>query len=264
VRIAVALDGVGAALDRLAVCGDGAWRTAPESGNPFLDGTSAALPEGGVRATRDAPASAQWPDLQRRMAPMPSAATAGSPFAADEVRRRINDSVYVVWVDRGIDDRWTGLGSAVAISTDTLLTNCHVVDETRRMALRQAERSATPTLLMGDSRTDRCFIRVDGLNLAPIVGVRTIESLQVGEAVYSLGNPEGHERVFGAGAILGVERRRDGLTVVRTSAPMTHGSSGGGLFDGYGNLVGITTYGLVDTSGTMVARYAIAAEEFWR
>jgi S1-C subfamily serine protease len=117
---------------------------------------------------------------------------------------------------------------------------------------------------MGDSRTDRCFIRVDGLNLAPIAGVRTIESLRVGEPVYSLGNPGGHERVFGAGAILGLERRGDGLTVVRTSAPMTHGSSGGGLFDGYGNLVGITTYGLVDASGNMVARYAIAAEEFWR
>src|SRR5262249_47933694 len=161
---------------------------------------------------------------------------------ADEVRRRINNSVYVVWIDRGIDDRWTGLGSAVAISTDTLLTNCHVVDETRRMALRQADRSATPTLLMGDARTDRCFIRVDGLTPAPIAGVRTIESLGVGEPVYSLGNPGGHERVFGSGAILAVEHGREGLTVVRTSAPMDHGSSGGGLFDGYGNLVGITTY----------------------
>jgi S1-C subfamily serine protease len=262
VRVAIALDGAAAALAQLAVCGDGAWRAAPAA-NAFLDGEGAALPEGGTRATRAAPASARWPDLQRQLAPMPSASIAGSPFAADQVHRRINDSVYIVWVDRGVDDRWTNLGSAVAISTDTLLTNCHVVGESRRLALRQAERSATPTLLMGDERTDRCFIRVDGMNLAPIAGVRTIESLTVGEPVYSLGNPGGRERVFGAGAILAVERR-EGLTVVRTSAPMSPGSSGGGLFDGYGNLVGITSFRLLDKYGTVLGRYAIAAEEFWR
>jgi S1-C subfamily serine protease len=262
VRVTLALDGAAAVLARLASCGGGAWRVPPD-GNPFLDGARAALPEGGERATRAAPASARWPDLQRRIAPMPPASTAGAPFTADALRRRINDSVYLLWVDRGLDDRWTNSGSAVAISTDTLLTNCHVVGETRRMALRQAGQSATPTLLMGDERTDRCFIRVDGMNLVPIAGVRSIESLRVGERVYSLGNPSGRERVFGAGAILAVERH-EGLAVVRTSAPMTYGSSGGGLFDGYGNLVGITTFMTLDKSGTVHGRYAIAAEEFWR
>jgi S1-C subfamily serine protease len=261
VRVAFALDGAAAALDRLAQCGDGAWRAAVAE-TPFL-AVGTALPQGGEQATRATPAVARWPDLQRQLAPMPLAATLGMPYAADEVHRRIDRSVYVVWVDHGVDDRWTGVGSAVAISTDTLLTNCHVVRESRRLALRQADRSATPTLLMGDDRTDRCFIRAVGLNLAPIAGVRSIESLVVGEAVYSLGNPGGQERVFGAGAILAVERR-DGMTVVRTSAPMAPGSSGGGLFDAYGNLVGITTFLLLDKAGTVHGRYAIAAEEFWR
>ena len=83
-----------------------------------------------------------------------------------------------------------------------------------------------------------------------------------GSPVYSLGNPGGHERVFGAGVITAVRQRR-GVTVLQTTAPMSPGSSGGGLFDAHGNLVGSTSFRLI-AAGGQSGGYAIAAEEFWR
>ena len=49
--------------------------------------------------------------------------------------------------------------------------------------------------------------------------------------------------------------------VIQTSAPISHGSSGGGLFDSGGNLLGITTFMLKDAQNL---NFAIAAEEYAR
>ncbi|MDD3445797.1 MAG: trypsin-like peptidase domain-containing protein, partial [Zavarzinia sp.] len=57
------------------------------------------------------------------------------------------------------------------------------------------------------------------------------------------------------------KRRHEGQQYVQTSAPISPGSSGGGLFDNRGNLIGITTFMLRDTQNL---NFAIAAEEFLR
>jgi hypothetical protein len=81
----------------------------------------------------------------------------------------------------------------------------------------------------------------------------------VGERVFTIGSPEGLERSLGEGLISGL-REGYGSSYVQTTAPISHGSSGGGLFDKYGNLVGITT--LSFTTGQQL-NFAIAAESFW-
>jgi len=59
--------------------------------------------------------------------------------------------------------------------------------------------------------------------------------------VYAVGAPEGLEMTLSEGLISGFRDFR-GQRVVQTSAPISHGSSGGGLFDEVGGLVGITTF----------------------
>jgi S1-C subfamily serine protease len=46
---------------------------------------------------------------------------------------------------------------------------------------------------------------------------------------------------------------------LQTSAPISRGSSGGGLFDAQGNLLGITTFMIKDAQNL---NFAIAAEEY--
>ena len=97
------------------------------------------------------------------------------------------------------------------------------------------------------------------MEVHPIRGVRRFEDLHVGESVFSLGTPSGLELSFGEGLVSGL-RLNEGVRMIQNSAPSWHGSSGGGLFDARGNLIGITTAG-----STTVANmnFSIAAEDFW-
>jgi S1-C subfamily serine protease len=81
----------------------------------------------------------------------------------------------------------------------------------------------------------------------------------VGERAYSVGTPSGLEQTLGEGLISGL-REDKGIKLVQTSAPISPGSSGGGLFDASGNLIGITTFMLRETQSL---NFAIAAQEFW-
>jgi S1-C subfamily serine protease len=97
------------------------------------------------------------------------------------------------------------------------------------------------------------------MKLTPIQGVRTFESVEVGEDVFALGNPKTLELTFSPG-IVSAKRRDDGVDFVQTTAPIAPGSSGGGLFDARGNLIAITTF-LLKGEGSL--NFAIAADGFW-
>jgi hypothetical protein len=104
----------------------------------------------------------------------------------------------------------------------------------------------------------------DGATLQPIAGVRSYESLEVGEAAYTLGSPVGLELTLSNGIVSG-RRDENGHRYVQTTAPISPGSSGGGLFDARGNLIGITTLALVGRENLNQAlNFAIAADTFWQ
>lgn len=151
-------------------------------------------------------------------------------------------------------------GSAVAISRSDLLTNCHVVENRSLVFIKQGETITQARTVSADPETDRCILRVSGEALTSVVGVRTFDSLEVGEAVFTVGSPSGLERTLGSGIVSGL-RRSEGQRFVQTDAPSSPGSSGGGLFDSSGNLIGITTFKVRKTDGIF---FAIAAEDFYR
>ena len=69
----------------------------------------------------------------------------------------------------------------------------------------------------------------------------------------------GLESTLGEGIVSGL-RNRQGVRYVQTSAPISPGSSGGGLFDERGNLLGITSFKIEDAENL---NFAIAAEDYW-
>lgn len=70
--------------------------------------------------------------------------------------------------------------------------------------------------------------------------MRSSRTLKTGERVYAVGAPQGLELTLSEGLISGL-RPTDDAQLVQTSAPISPGSSGGGLFDSKGQLVGVTT-----------------------
>jgi tetratricopeptide (TPR) repeat protein len=59
--------------------------------------------------------------------------------------------------------------------------------------------------------------------------------------VYAVGAPEGFELTLSEGLISSL-RPFEGVQLIQTTAPISRGSSGGGLFDAQGRLIGITTF----------------------
>ena len=92
------------------------------------------------------------------------------------------------------------------------------------------------------------------------MGFRDFSDLVIGETVYTIGSPKGLDRTFAQGLLSGL-RKMDGVEYIQTTAPVSEGSSGGGLFDDRGNLIGITTFTM---RGAQNLNFAIAASEYWK
>jgi hypothetical protein len=195
--------------------------------------------------------------------PPMQAARGGPALSPARLYEKVAPSVYVVIASAHaialVERTPHAQGSAVAITDHILVTNCHVLTGRPQVSLSQQGESDRATLIYADPGGDRCFLKAESMVLHPVQGVRRFDDLHVGEAVFSVGTPVGLERSYGEGIISGL-RQFEGVNMVQNSAPSWFGSSGGGLFDTSGNLVGITT-----ASSATVANlnFAIAAEDFW-
>lgn len=152
------------------------------------------------------------------------------------------------------------IGSAVAVSPDTLLTNCHLVRDTDNLTLLRVGRSMPARVVAADPEGDRCVLKASQLLDTYVTAARRERDLLVGEDVAAIGNPEGLETSLSRG-LVAQKRTREGRALIQTDAAISSGSSGGGLFDMSGNLVGITTFKVA--SGESL-NFAIAIDEFCR
>jgi S1-C subfamily serine protease len=220
-----------------------AWKAPPREG-----GTAGMLaPTGG------------WPAWSAAGAPPSS--VSGAALDARTLFKKLGASVFLLEATRA-----DGLaqGSAVAISTQELATNCHVVQGALKLVLKQGKLQWPARVVRADPKTDRCVLESDQPQLETVAGVRSYDSLEVGEKVYTLGSPVGLELTLSDGIISG--RRDDGgFHYVQTTAPISPGSSGGGLFDAHGNLIGVTTLVLTGRERLNQAlNFAIPADAFWQ
>ncbi|MCR9062217.1 MAG: serine protease [Rhodobacteraceae bacterium] len=173
----------------------------------------------------------------------------------------VKGSVWVVVAAATIDALSTkaAQGSAVAISKTKLITNCHVVKDGPVIGLIQGKQVLEAVLDSARPEADRCVLSTAG-RLHPVRGVRRFDDLGVGERVYTVGAPRGLDSTLGEGLISGLRQFPSG-NYVQTTAPISPGSSGGGLFDERGNLIGVTTFLLRESQAL---NFAIAADDYWR
>ncbi|HVE54112.1 MAG TPA: serine protease, partial [Ramlibacter sp.] len=163
----------------------------------------------------------------------------GPALSAEELYERIAPSIWLVESHKG--GNAGGIGSAVVIAPGTLITNCHVVEGARLLAVVHGDRRFPAHLQHRDPVRDLCQLRAPGVDARPVPIAGSL-NLRVGAKVYALGNPKGLELTLSDGLVSALRRNRTGeLEYVQISVPISPGSSGGGLFDTAGRLVGITT-----------------------
>lgn len=174
-----------------------------------------------------------WAGLALSLAP---ATQAGE--SADVIFRKVAPSVVTLIAldDKG---RESGQGSGVALGKGEFVTNCHVVRDAASIRIVQGKVTAEGKFALRDPNRDLCLVISDTLDAAP-VRMRSVTSLGIGEAVFAVGNPLGLGVSVSDGLVSALPEQGGERGVV-TTAPLSPGSSGGGLFDAEGKLVGITT-----------------------
>ena len=149
----------------------------------------------------------------------------------------------------------SGAGSGVIVSSDGLIiTNHHVIDGATSITVRLANgEEYDAELVASDQQTDVAVIRIRATGLKPAV-LGDSDELVVGEEVIAVGNPLGSlGGTVTDGIISALDREVtiDGqtMTLLQTSAAISPGNSGGGLFNTRGELIGIVN---AKSSGTDV------------
>ena len=164
---------------------------------------------------------------------------AGSP---EEVFRQVASSIVVVEVS-GAKGEAISFGSGVIIAPGQVITNCHVIKDGKTFTIRQSNQKGNQpqpaSLRYQDIDRDLCQLDVTGFKGLP--ATITISKLKTGQRVYAIGAPQGLELTISEGLISSL-RDLDGAQYIQTTAAISPGSSGGGLFDENGQLIGITTF----------------------
>ena len=133
-----------------------------------------------------------------------------------------------------------GFGSGVVIAPAQVVTNCHVSDKGARLEVKSGLRALPASLRYADRERDLCQLAVPGLT-APAVKIGSVKQLKIGARVVALGAPRGLELSLSDGIVSALRGAGD-ASIIQTTAPISPGSSGGGLFDEEGRLIGITTF----------------------
>lgn len=161
----------------------------------------------------------------------------GQALSPSQVFDKVKGSVVVVKILDG-NGNAIGQGSGVLLPSGKIGTNCHVVKDGVSFLVGGAKQFVPATLWGGDEGKDICLLESATL-VGNAVQLGQSVGLKVGEPVYAVGAPHGLELSLSDGIVS--QLRGGPPPLIQTTAAISPGSSGGGLFDVEGRLVGFTT-----------------------
>jgi len=159
-------------------------------------------------------------------------------------------------------------------SNGYIVTNAHVVEGARRVrvildgkvpALRDSDASNIPgnqfdAEVVGTfGEADLALLKI-GVTGLPVLPLADSSSIQPGQLVFAVGNPEGLNNSVSMGIVSAVARDRatdQSPAYIQTDAALNAGSSGGALVDIHGRLVGMTSFILTEGGGSEGLGFAL-------
>lgn len=135
------------------------------------------------------------------------------------------------------------LGSAFIISPNGVaLTNYHVLSGANNMILMNEKKELfyIEDILDADEDLDYVIFKIKTSVPLPYLEIANITS-EIGDECFAIGNPKGFQFTLSKGII---SSYRNDDKMIQTTAEITHGSSGGALFNKYGKVIGVTTSGM--------------------
>lgn len=167
---------------------------------------------------------------------LPSVAIAASP---ERVFQIASKSIVVVHTLNETNEQ-ISQGSGIVVADEEVVTNCHVLELGTSFQVHVGGDVFRSTILGANWDSDLCLLTVPGLGV-PSAKIGSSGSLNVGSRVFAVGSPRGLDLSLSEG-IVSQLRKETTYPLIQTTAAISPGSSGGGLFDDEGFLIGITTF----------------------
>ena len=136
-------------------------------------------------------------------------------------------------------------GSGVIVLQDEILTNCHVIKDAEKITVQFDDDEKMPASVKGKIEgMDMCVLTAL-TNKHPKTSIIPLNDVKIGQPVFAIGNPMGLKFTISDGIISSL-RGSSTNKLIQITAPISPGSSGGGVFDSKGKLLGITTFTLTE------------------
>ena len=212
-----------------------------------------------------------WSEAQKRGELLEEALTFYDGLSAPPVKERMarlspaavyeENSDAVVQVNVYDDEgNLTGRGTGFNIAPEGLVvTNLHVLLQGRQaeVIFPGAEPQREVEIIgLSTAATDLALLGVGGRDLPSVEGFRSV-GVAPGDQVYVIGNPKGLVNSLSEG-IVGAVRTEEGVTLYQITAAISSGSSGGPVFNAYGEVIGVASSVV---AGAQNLNFSIAIDE---
>ncbi|MCL1981912.1 MAG: trypsin-like peptidase domain-containing protein [Clostridiales bacterium] len=176
---------------------------------------------------------------------------AGSKLSVQQIIEKAADAVVEITTEGVTNDMWMrqyitqGAGSGVVVSSDGyIMTNNHVIRDSGKINVTLRNGTSYEAKLVGsDQQTDVAVIKIEASGLTPVV-FGDSDKIVIGELAVAIGNPLGQlGGTVTSGIISSLDREltieNKNMTLLQTDASINPGNSGGGLFNQYGDMIGL-------------------------
>lgn len=169
-------------------------------------------------------------------------------LSAKEIARKALPAVVLLICD---DPTTEGVvqGSGFFIKPGILVTNYHVIKGNTRGVVqvafgskREQKNFRIARIIAYDEESDLALLSIPAAKEAKVPYLFLAlenESVDVGETIYALGNPEGLVGTISPGIISANQRSSQKKARLQITAPISNGSSGGPVVNGNGQVVGV-------------------------
>jgi len=168
--------------------------------------------------------------------------------SVEEIAENVKSTVFIAMYS-DIGETYIGSGSGVVVGGGLIVTNYHVIDDAVRYGISynntpdNQEYGRSGFIAFEMFRDIAVIPSPNELIQAAKLGDSS--NLKLGQKVVAIGSPKGLKNTVSEGIISGF-RNIDGYDFIQTTAPISPGSSGGGLYNMQGELIGITSLKQVD------------------
>lgn len=194
---------------------------------------------------------------------------------AEELYEKVKDTVVLVYNYQ----RQTGYaepvkygsGSGVVFTSDGyVITNAHVVEGADKMTVVAPDyknpdntKEYEATVVGSDTYSDLAVLKISRDDPFEYATLGDSDTVRVGQDICVLGNPKQLLNSLTKGIVSGLGRASAsnsayGTSTIQIDAAINSGNSGGGLFDMYGNVIGIVDYKLVSNSQASIDNIGFA------